>query len=389
MENNRVDGGGPKDIKPIKLRAALNGHDCIVLLDSGASGNFIATSFVHKKKLNSQPLQGVRFSKVKCANGAEEEAKNEVNGQLDINGRVEQVSLTETTLVGYDVILGMPWFVANNPRVDWTKQQVVLDNITLKSINIQRNVQMMKNSVDRQTAVSMKELSALQVKRAMRQPDAITVLALVWEVHSAEPSTEATDVEAQKLLKRYGDVFPDDLPKGLPPKRDVDHRIELVDGAKPPSRPVYRMSPTELNELKKQLSELTDKEFIQPSKSPYGAPVLFVRKKDGSTRMCVDYRALNKLTIKNKYPLPRVDELLDRLNGARWFSKIDLRSGYHQVRIAAEDVDKTAFRTRYGHFEFRVLPFGLTNAPATFMHLMQKIFDRHLDDFVIIFLDDI
>ena len=169
----------------------------------------------------------------------------------------------------------------------------------------------------------------------------------------------------------------------------VDHRIELVEGSVPVIRPMYRMSPAELNELKKQLEDLVGYKFIQPSKSPFGAPVIFVKKKDGSTRMCIDYRALNKITKKNSYPLPRVDELLDRLNGAKYFSKIDLRSGYHQVRIADEDVEKTAFRTRYGHYEFLVLPFGLTNAPATFMHLMQQVFRPYLDDFVIVFLDDI
>ena len=179
------------------------------------------------------------------------------------------------------------------------------------------------------------------------------------------------------------------LPAGLPPSREVDHKIELVPGSRPTSRPTFRMSASELAELKKQLEELVKAGFIQPSKSPFGAPILFVKKKDGTMRMCVDYRALNEITVKNKYALPRVDELFDRLQGSRFFTKIDLRSGYHQIRIDPADVPKTAFRTRYGHFEFLVLPFGLTNAPATFMHLMNETFRAQLDDSVIVFLDDI
>eukprot|EP00253_Pinus_taeda_P011886 PITA_11886 len=149
------------------------------------------------------------------------------------------------------------------------------------------------------------------------------------------------------------------------------------------------MSIPELTELKMQLQELLDKDYIRPSVSPWGAPVLFVKKKDGTLRMCIDYRQLNKLTIKNKYPLPRIDELFDQVKGATVFSKIDLRSGYHQIRIKDEDIAKTTFRTRYGHYEFVVLPFGLTNAPATFMCLINIIFHPYLDRFVLIFIDDI
>src|SRR3954470_6540892 len=157
----------------------------------------------------------------------------------------------------------------------------------------------------------------------------------------------------------------------------------------PPFRPIYRMSYEELNELKKQLTELTEKGFIRPSVSPFGAPVLFVHKKEGTLRLCVDYRALNKISIKNRYPLPRIEELMDRLTGAKFFSKIDLYSGYHQIRIKESDISKTAFRTCYGHYEFLVMPFGLTNAPATFMTLMNDIFRDYLDKFVIVYLDDI
>ncbi|KAL4013642.1 hypothetical protein IC575_025817 [Cucumis melo] len=149
------------------------------------------------------------------------------------------------------------------------------------------------------------------------------------------------------------------------------------------------MAPAELKELKVQLQELLDKGFIRPSVSPWGAPVLFVKKKDGSMRLCIDYRELNKVTVKNRYPLPRIDDLFDQLQGATVFSKIDLRSGYHQLRIKDEDVPKTAFRSRYGHYEFIVMSFGLTNAPAVFMDLMNRVFREFLDTFVIVFIDDI
>jgi hypothetical protein len=149
------------------------------------------------------------------------------------------------------------------------------------------------------------------------------------------------------------------------------------------------MASVELNELKTQLQELLDKGFIRPSNSPWGAPVLFVRKKDGTHRLCIDYRQLNKITVKNKYPLPRIDDLFDQLKGAKAFSKINLRSGYYQMKIKEADVVKTAFRTRYGHYEFLVLPFGLTNAPALFMDLMNRVFQPYLDKFVVVFIDDI
>jgi len=149
------------------------------------------------------------------------------------------------------------------------------------------------------------------------------------------------------------------------------------------------MSLAEMDELRRQLDDLLDRGFIRPSSSPYGSPVLFVKKKEGDLRLCVDYRALNKQTVKNTYPLPRIDELLDRLHGAVIFSKIDLRSGYHQIRVHEFDIPKTAFRTRYGLYEFTVLPFGLCNAPATFMRLMNDIFRDELDRCALIYLDDI
>ncbi|GKB21782.1 putative reverse transcriptase domain-containing protein [Tanacetum coccineum] len=190
------------------------------------------------------------------------------------------------------------------------------------------------------------------------------------------------------LVRDFPEVFLDDL-SGLPPIREIEFQIELIPRATSVGKSPYRLAPSELEELSGQLKELQDKGFIRPSLSPWGAPILFVKKKDGSFRMCIDYRELNKLTVKNRYPLPRIDDLFDQLQGSQFFSKIDLRSGYHQLRVHEDDIPKTAFRTRYGHFEFTVMPFGLTNAPAVFMDLMNRVCRPYLDKFVIVFIDDI
>jgi hypothetical protein len=190
------------------------------------------------------------------------------------------------------------------------------------------------------------------------------------------------------VVCEYPDVFPDDLP-GMPPDRDVEFVIELQPGTASISKRPYRMPPKELAELKIELQELLDKGYICPSSSPCGSPALFVKNKDGSLRMCVDYRPLNAMTIKNKYSLPHIDVLFDQLASAQVFSKIDLRSGYHQIKIRACDIPKTAFSTRYGLYEFLVMSFGLTNAPAYFMYLMNSVFMNELDKFVVVFMDDI
>ncbi|GKE22908.1 putative reverse transcriptase domain-containing protein [Tanacetum coccineum] len=176
---------------------------------------------------------------------------------------------------------------------------------------------------------------------------------------------------------------------GLPPTRQVEFQIDLVPGAAPVARAPYRLAPSELQELSTKLQELSNKGFIRLSSSPWEAPVLFVKKKYVSFQICIDYRELNKLTVKNRYPLPRIDDLFDQLQGSRVYSKIDMRSGYHQLRVREEDIPKIAFRTRYGHYEFQVMPFGLTNTSAVFMDLMNRVWKPYLDKFVIIFIDDI
>nr|GFB83001.1 putative reverse transcriptase domain-containing protein [Tanacetum cinerariifolium] len=188
----------------------------------------------------------------------------------------------------------------------------------------------------------------------------------------AEGKSEKKRLENVPIIRDFPEVFPEDFP-GLPPTRQVVFQIDLIPSATPVARAPYRLAPSEMKEFSEKLKELSNKGFIRPSSSPWGAPVLFVKKKDGSLRMCVDYQELNKLTVKNRYPLSRIDDLFDQLQGSSVYSKIGLRSGYHQLRVREEDVLKTAFRTRYGHYEYQVMPFGLTNAPAN-----KKEHEEHL-----------
>jgi hypothetical protein len=215
-------------------------------------------------------------------------------------------------------------------------------------------------------------------------------------VYSAEPSSVKAlggdvvvdQVELRALLDQYKDVFPEGLPPGMPPKRNVVHPIPLEPGTKPVYRPMYRLSPEEKEECEKQVKDLLEKGLVQPSNSPWGAPILFVPKPNGKLRMCCDFCMLNRATIKNKFPMPQIDDLLDVLHGKRVFSSLDLQSGYWQIALSPEDMKKSAFNTHFGHFEFKVMTFGLANAPATFQSLMNDIF-ADCRDFVVVYLDDI
>jgi hypothetical protein len=249
-----------------------------------------------------------------------------------------------------DVILGMHWLAQNEDVINAS----------------QRNVQL---SCDQGEAGLLIHIPAL-VKATGRAFEAII-----------------QEVQDILVVCEFPDVFPEDLP-GLPPERDVEFVIELKLGMAPISRRWYCMPPNELAELKTQLQDLLEKGFIMPSSSPWGCSAIFLKKKGQTLRMCVDYRALNEVTIKNKYPLPRVNLLFDQLTGAQVFSKIDLISGYHQIRIRPEGIPKTAFTTRYGFFEYLVMSFGLTNAPAHFTYLMNLVFMPELDKFVVVFIDD-
>ncbi|GJX58080.1 putative reverse transcriptase domain-containing protein [Tanacetum coccineum] len=279
-----------------------------------------------------------------------------------------QIDITPSTLDHYyDVELADGRIIGLN---------TILKGCTLNFLNHQFNVNLMPVELGSFDAIiGMDWLAKYQA-----------VIVSTWK--KVEDKSEKKRLEDVPIVQDFPEVFPEDL-SGLPPTRQVEFQIDLVPGAAPVARAPYRLAPSEMKELSEQLKELSDKGFIRPSSSPWGAPVLFVKKKDGSFRMCIDYRELNKLTVKNRYPLPRIDDLFDQLQGSSVYSKIDLRSGYHQLRVREEDIPKTAFRTRYGHYEFQVMPFGLTNAPAVFMDLMNRVCKPYLDKFVIVFIDDI
>ncbi|GJS14104.1 putative reverse transcriptase domain-containing protein [Tanacetum coccineum] len=365
----------------------LNNHFATTLFDSGADYSFVSTTFIPLLGLEPSDL-GFKYE-IKIASGQLVEIDKVIKGcKLEIEGHVFDIDLIPFGHGSFDVIIGMDW----------------LSNYKAEIICHEKVVRI--------------PLPDGQVLRVVgERPDEKARLLM---------SAKASDKKQEEtvVVRDFPEVFLDDLSR-LPPIREIEFLIELTPGVTSVAKSPYRLAPSELEELSGQLKELQDKGFIRPSSSPWGviiaflgslwcrsvmgvgrnspsmcmmllhgstyqgAPVLFVKKKDSSFRMCIDYRDLNKLTIKNRYPLPRIDDLFDQLQGSQFFLKIDLRSGYHQLRVHEDDIPKTAFRTRYGHLEFTVMPFGLTNAPAIFMDLMNRVCRPYLDKFVIVFIDDI
>ncbi|MDZ7970879.1 MAG: reverse transcriptase family protein, partial [Nostoc sp. DedSLP03] len=248
------------------------------------------------------------------------------------------------------------------------------------------------NATRNQEKISM--VSATQAKRLVNACGKFVLLMLRSREQPREEAESSAQVlhpdqqqQIRELLDRYESLF--SKVEGLPPRRPIDHEINLVAESPLPNLALYRNSIMENEEIKRQIQELLEQGVIRPSCSPCGSPVVLVPKKDGGWRMCIDFRALNKITVKNRYPLPRIDDLMDQLQHAQYFTKLDLKSGYHQVRVKEEDTWKTAFKTKQGLFEWMVLPFGLCNAPATFMRLMNEVLRPFIDDCVIVYLDDI
>ncbi|GJZ06461.1 putative reverse transcriptase domain-containing protein, partial [Tanacetum coccineum] len=340
------------------------------LFDSGADKSFVSTNF--STLIDIEPVELDTSYKVELADEKIVSTNNVLIGcTLNLLNRSFPNDLMVIELGSFDIIIGMDWLSRYDAAILCGEKKVRIP-LEGKTLVIEGN----KNNS------RLKIISCIKTQKYIKKGCEL-FLAQVTEQESKEKRLEDVPV-----IRDFPEVFPEELP-GLPPPRQVEFRIDLIPGAAPVARAPYRLAPSEMKELSDQLQELSEKGFIRPSSSPWGAPVLFVKKKDGSFRMCIDYRELNKLTIKNRYPLPRIDDLFDQLQGSSVYSKIDLRSGYHQLRIREEDIPITAFRTRYGHYEFQVMPFGLTNAPAVFMDLMNRVCKPYLDKFVIVFIDDI
>jgi len=357
----------------VEVQGTLKQIPISILIDPGASLSYVSPRIVEKCK-----LQKCKFQKswlVQLATGTKRKVTDYAKGcEMNMNGFDTQAHLNILPLGSYDLLIGMDWL---------EKHRVILNcyDKTFSGVDHIGNRFIVKG-IPKKTMI--REISALQMKRSIQKGCKV----FVFHVINNNGENKKTELENIPVINKYIDVFPYEI-LGLPPKRDMEITIDLVPGLVPVSKAPYILNILELKELKAQLHELIDKKYIRPSVSPWGAPVLFVKKKDGTLRLCIDYRQLNKMTMKNRYPLPRIVDLFDQVRGSTIFSKIDLRLGYHQIRIKDEDIYKTAFKTRYGHYEFVIMPFGLTNAPTSFMCLMNSILSKYLDKFVIVFIDDI
>ncbi|GJR08166.1 putative reverse transcriptase domain-containing protein [Tanacetum coccineum] len=293
--------------------------------------------------------------------------------------RINDYSRSTAPVISFDVIIGMDWLTKYHG--------VIICDEKIVRVPFRKDTLIFQGDGNNQ-----RKQSRLNITLCTRAQKYLSKGCDVFLAHmttnEAKDKLEGRRLEDVPIVRDFPEVFPEDL-SDIPSTRQVEFQIDLVPGATPVARASYLLAPSEMKEMVEQLQALSDKRFIRPNSSPWGPSVLFVKKKDRLFRMCIDYRELNKLTVKNRYQLPRIDDLFDQLQGSSVYSKIDLRSGYHQLRVRKEDISKTAFRTRYGHYEFQVMPFGLTNTPAVFMDRMNWVCKPYLDKFVIVFIDNI
>lgn len=355
-------------------------HSVKALVDTGADANFIHPSLVSALGVDVIPnTHPINLELIDGSSGNDLTAHTIIETEFD---RYRESLRYEISPLGAEsVILGLPWMYRYKAQLDYQERTLLFDGSP--SVGGKEPIAIVSAESFRRLAIKSAEIGIL------------FNYGETLQIFSGSSSTISNDIEDINLnnvpeeFHEWKDVFAKDAANTLPEHRPLDHKIPIIEGQQPPYSPIYPLSQNELKVLKAYLDDMLAIKFIRPSQSPAAAPILFVKKKDGTLRLCVDYRGLNRVTVRDRYPLPLVGELLDRLSTARFFSKIDLRNAYHQIRIAEGDEWKTAFKTRYGLYEYRVMPFGLTNAPASFQHLVNATFHDMVDKYVIAYLDDI
>jgi hypothetical protein len=346
----------------LTVNGNYEGQKVKILIDSGSTINVISDKIA--QAIDDKEEEAI------VANGGKMSIKGDTRGKLSFEGSIHLINAKIAEITKFDVILGKPWLSEVNPKINY-RTNLVSFKQKGKEVKFLARANL---------------ISAQQLKKSVSK-GAEPFVAFVFGKEDKDVAVE-TNSTLQNLLDEYKDLFPDELP-GMPPKREYEFEIKLDQEIPvPPKRP-YRLNFREEEELKKQIDELLGLGLIQPSRSPFASPVLFVKKHDGSLRLCVDYRALNKATIKNKYPVPRSDDCVDNVAGYQFYSACDCRSGYYQMGIKPEDIQKTAFVTKFGLYEFKVVCFGLTNAPSAFSEMLRKIFEKEIGKILEIYIDDI
>ncbi len=381
-ENISIDDPIPMDVLMV-LNGKLEGRRVKVLKDDGCNTNVVSKEFFKRNR----KYFNVKKCNVEVSHSQKGSVENSSQAIIGATLQIGKHSYKSNWLVAncrYDVLLGMPWHVAHNPKIDYEKRIVkVGENELSTEVSNENEFKVLNLSVKKFRCMVKRKLPKINVFRLVPKNQSVTRKRL------GEKFRDCSNPGLKEILIEYDTVFAEELPSGLPPVRTVDHEIETDKNAKPPHRPLYQLSPIELNAMKKYVQELLDKGKIRPSKSPYGAPLFFVKEKNKPLRGVVDYRGLNRITKRNNAPLPRSDEMFDMLGDAKVFSKMDLKTGFHQIRVKPEDIEKTAFNTKYGQFEYLVMPMGLCNAPATFQSLMNRIFYDCVDVFMVVYMDDL